>query len=69
MLFLPIVFVQIRRATVAEYPTPKDAKQLKQFLGLANYYATIAEPLHKVLRGKPKHFSWNKRLVEKHSKL
>ena len=60
-----------KTAAVAEYPTPKDTKQLKQFLGLANYYrhfvkqyATIAEPLHKFLRGKQKHFSWDERCSE-----
>ena len=43
-------------AMVADYPTPKDAKQLRQFLGLTNYYrrfvkhyTTIAEPLHEAL--------------------
>ena len=60
-----------KTAAVAEYPTPKDAKQLKQFLGLPNYYchfvkqyATIAEPLHKVLREKLKRFSWDERCSE-----
>ena len=55
-----------KTAAVADYPAPKDAKQLKKFLGLANYYhrfvrhyATIAEPLHSILRGKPKHFHWD----------
>ena len=53
-------------AVVADYPTPKDAKQLRQFLGLTNYYrrlvkhyATIAESLHEALRGKQKHFTWD----------
>ena len=39
------------------YPPPKDAKQLRQFLGFANYYrryvknySQIAEPLHKLTR-------------------
>ena len=48
---------------VADYPPPTDAKQLKKFLGLSNYYrrfiqhyAAIAEPLHKILRGKPLSF-------------
>ena len=60
-----------KTSAVAEYPTPKDAKQLKQFLGFAYYYqhsvkqyATIAEPLHKVLRGKPNHFTWDERCSE-----
>ena len=51
---------------VADYPPPTDAKQLKKFLGLSNYYrrfiqhyAAIAEPLHKILHGKPLSFQWN----------
>lgn len=46
---------------VANYPVPKNVKELKQFLDLSNYYrrfiqnyAQIAEPLHKMLR-KSKH--------------
>ena len=42
---------------VSSHPTPKDAKELRQFLGLSNYYrrfvanySKIAEPLHKLLR-------------------
>ena len=42
---------------ISSYPVPTDVKQLRQFLGLANYYhrfvpaySTIAEPLHKLLR-------------------
>ena len=56
---------------VADYPAPKTAKQLKQFLGLTNYYrrfinhyAAIAEPLHKTLRGRPKHFVWDERCTQ-----
>lgn len=48
---------------MADYPSPKDAKQLKQFLSLSNYYrrfvkeyAALAEPL---LRGKPSSFTWD----------
>ena len=51
---------------VADYPPPTDAKQLKKFLGLSNYYrrfiqhyAAIPEPLHKILHGKPSSFQWN----------
>ena len=50
---------------VAHYPIPADAKQLRHFLGLSNYYrkfvkdySKIAEPLHKLLR-KDSRFSWN----------
>ena len=46
--------------TVSTYPVPRTTKELKQFLGLTNYYrrfiknyAHIAEPLHKV-QGKSK---------------
>ena len=56
---------------VADYPAPKTAKQLKQFLGLTNYYrrfinhyAAIAEPLHKTLRGRPKHFVWDEHCTQ-----
>ena len=58
-------------AVVADYPTPKDAKQLRQFLGLTNYYrcfvkhyTTIAKPLHEALRGKQKHFTWDQHCNE-----
>ena len=50
---------------VSTYPVPKTTKELKQFLGLTNYYrrfikdyAHIAEPLHKV-QGKSKSLQWN----------
>ena len=50
---------------VSSYPTPRSAKELKQFLGLTNYYrkfilnyAHIAEPLYKMLRGPKKMFNW-----------
>jgi len=50
---------------VSSYPVPTDVKQLKQILGLANYYcrfvpgySKIAEPLHKLFRkGNP--YKWN----------
>ena len=50
---------------VSLYTIPKDVKELRQFLGLANYYrrfvanySKIAEPLHKVLR-KGTDFQWD----------
>ena len=49
---------------VSSYPTPKDAKELRQLLRLSNYYhrfvanySKIAEPLLKLLRKKRK-FHW-----------
>ena len=51
---------------VLNYPPPKDAKQLKRFLGLSNYYrkfikdyASIAEPLYKLLRKTSSGYCWN----------
>ena len=50
---------------VSQYPVPTNIKELKKFLGLANYYrkfiynyATIAEPINKLLRGHNKQFLW-----------
>ena len=50
---------------VMSYPVPTNTKQLKQFLGLTNYYhrfvlsySRIAEPLYKLLR-KGSQFLWN----------
>ena len=50
-------------SAVLDFPTPSNIKELKQFLGLTNYYrkliynyATIATPLYKVLRGPKKSF-------------
>ena len=50
---------------VSSYPVPKNAKELRQFLGLANYYrrfiandARIAGPLHKLLT-KENNFQWD----------
>ena len=51
---------------IDSYPPPKDTKQLKQFLNLSNYYrkfiknyASIAEPLHKVLWKTFGGYCWN----------
>ena len=42
---------------ITSYPTPRDVKELRQFLGLTNYYcrviqvySIIVEPLHKLTR-------------------
>ena len=71
VIFANGIHPDLSKPAAAEYPAPKDAKQLKQFLGFANYYhrfvkqhSSIVEPLHKVLRGKPKHFSWDERCSE-----
>jgi len=47
--------------SVEEFPTPKNARQLKSFLGLAGYYrrfvpnfSKVAAPLHKFLKKKKK---------------
>ena len=52
-------------AVVETYPVPKTRKQLKAFIGLCSYYrrfvhdfATIATPLHKLLR-KDTEFKWS----------
>ena len=52
-------------ATVTAYLTPKNTKEVKQFMGLSNYYrrfipayAQIAEPLHRLLRKTSKSFQW-----------
>jgi len=52
-------------AVVTTYPTPCTNKEVKQFLGLSNYYrhfitnyAWIAEPLHRLLRKTTKSFNW-----------
>jgi len=51
-------------AAVLQFPQPTEAKSLRQFLGLTNYYqkfinnyASIAEPLHQASKGHKK-FQW-----------
>ena len=51
-------------AAVTAYPTPSNPKEVKQFMGLSNYYrrfipayAQIAEPLHRLLRKLPRVFN------------
>jgi len=54
-----------KKVRVAEWPTPKSAKEVQQLLGLANYYrrfvkdfAAVAKPLHKLTeKGVP--FLWS----------
>jgi len=50
---------------VANYPAPQNNKEVKQFIGLSNYYrrfipsyAAIAEPLHRLLCKSSKAFHW-----------
>ena len=54
-----------KTAAVATYPTPQNNKEVKQFMGLSNYYrrfipgyAQIAEPLHRLLKKTSKSFQW-----------
>ena len=53
-------------SAISNLAPPADVKQLKQFLGLSNYYrkyiqsyAAIAEPLYKLLRKNSPGFIWN----------
>ena len=53
-------------SAVLDFPVPNSIKELKQFLGLTNYYqkfiynyASIATSLLKVLRGQKKSFEWS----------
>ena len=50
---------------ITSYPIPRDVKELRQFLGLANYYrrfiegySVIAEPLHKLTRKSAAGYKW-----------
>ena len=50
---------------ISTYPVPNNLKELRQFLGLANYYrwfvvdySMVAEPLHKLLT-KENGFHWH----------
>ena len=53
-------------SAVLEFPVPTDLKQLRQFLGLSNYYrrfikgySSIAEPLHKLTSKSGEGYQWN----------
>ena len=54
-----------KTAAVSSYPAPTNVKELRQFLGLSNYYrrfikdySRIAEPLHQLTRKTSKGFLW-----------
>ena len=51
--------------SIKNFPTPRTAKQLKSFLGLAGYYrkfvpqfSKVAAPLHKLLKKKDAKYTW-----------
>ena len=51
---------------VSNYPIPRNIEELKQFLGLSNYYrrfiknyAQMAEPSHKIQRKSEQPFQWD----------
>ena len=51
---------------VSSYPVPRNVQEVRQFLGLANYYrqfikhfSEITEPLHQLTRKTTKGFHWN----------
>ena len=55
----------IKLASVTAYPTAHNSKEVKQFIGLSNYYhhfiphyTEIAEPLHCILNKISKNFNW-----------
>ena len=61
---------------VSDYPTPKNVHELRQFLGLANYYrrfvqnfSKIAEPLHQLTRKTARGLQWNSNCQEAFDKL
>ncbi|KAI2657525.1 Transposon Tf2-8 polyprotein [Labeo rohita] len=51
---------------ILNWPPPSNVKELQRFLGFANFYrrfiqgySSITAPLTSLLRGKPKHLTWN----------
>ena len=55
-----------KTSAIISFPVPSDIKELRQFLGLTNYYrrfikgySSIAEPLHKLTRKTEGGFKWN----------
>eukprot|EP00731_Ephydatia_muelleri_P035934 Em0180g1a len=55
-----------KTSAMISFPVPSDIKELRQFLGLTNYYrrfikgySSIAEPLHKLTRKTEGGFKWN----------
>ncbi|KAI2646638.1 Transposon Tf2-8 polyprotein [Labeo rohita] len=51
---------------IQDWPQPNSMKELQRFLGFSNFYhrfikdySSITAPLTSLLRGKPKHLSWN----------
>ena len=61
---------------MANYLVPADLKQLRQFLGLTNYYrrfikgySNIAEPLHKLTRKNGEGYRWSKECQEAFEQL
>ena len=59
-----------KTSTINNYPVPKNATEVKSFLGLCSYYrryvqdfAKIARPLHQLIE-KSKDFVWNSEAQE-----
>ncbi|KAL0173634.1 hypothetical protein M9458_029602, partial [Cirrhinus mrigala] len=51
---------------ILKWPPPRTVKELQRFLGFSNFYrrfiqgySSITAPLTSLLRGKPKHLTWN----------
>ena len=66
-----IVPDKAKLTAVTVYPTPQTTKEVKQFMGISNYYRNfipsythIAEPLHCLLRKSYKTFNWTKECQE-----
>ena len=64
-----------KTVVVSKYPVPRNVKELRQFLGLSNYYhrliannSKVAEPLHKLL-AKSKSFHWDSKCQDAFNEL